>query len=219
MTGSSDESDYSDIEELPDDGDYVPTASISPSASGSKAGGKNKGRKPGPGEFRNQGVLKQWRTSTYSTFSLLGESDWFKLVIIRAQAQVDMIQTQQIDLDPEYQRGASKTWTGVGMRLKERLDVVWVESKQIGLIDSIFRNYYISPVIFGSLSPFTRTKWNLPWRAAVASHEDGTVIRTCIDGKQVHICILVRRTSSDEHFHSVSPPFERTFIFSLPYAC
>jgi hypothetical protein len=30
-------------------------------------------------------------------------------------------------------------------------DVVWVESKQIGLIDSVFRNYYLPPIIFGAL--------------------------------------------------------------------
>lgn len=30
-----------------------------------------------------------------------------------------------------------------------RADVVWSESKQVGLIDSILRNFYIPPVIFG----------------------------------------------------------------------
>ena len=30
-------------------------------------------------------------------------------------------------------------------------DVVWPETKQIGVIDSIFRNFYIPPVIFGAL--------------------------------------------------------------------
>ncbi|EIW77493.1 hypothetical protein CONPUDRAFT_61475 [Coniophora puteana RWD-64-598 SS2] len=44
----------------------------------------------------------------------------------------DQIIDSAIDLDPEYQR-----------------DVVWPESKQCGLIDSILRNYYIPPVIFG----------------------------------------------------------------------
>lgn len=29
------------------------------------------------------------------------------------------------------------------------LDVVWPETKQIGIIDSIFRNFYVPPVIFG----------------------------------------------------------------------
>ncbi|KAG1802727.1 uncharacterized protein HD556DRAFT_708729 [Suillus plorans] len=55
-----------------------------------------------------------------------------------------------IDLNPIYQR-----------------DVVWSETKQIGLIDSIFRNFYIPPVIF-----------------AVAKDDDGEPVRICVDGKQ-----------------------------------
>ncbi|KAH8826521.1 hypothetical protein DL96DRAFT_1608203 [Flagelloscypha sp. PMI_526] len=62
----------------------------------------------------------------------------------------EMIVQSDIDLDPVYQRA-----------------VVWHETKQIGLIDSIFRNYYIPPVIF-----------------AVKHFDDGTEARTCIDGKQ-----------------------------------
>jgi hypothetical protein len=33
--------------------------------------------------------------------------------------------------------------------LTGRVDVVWPESKQIGLIDSILRNFYVPPIIFG----------------------------------------------------------------------
>ena len=40
------------------------------------------------------------------------------------------------------------------------VDVVWSEQKQIGLIDSVFRNYYIPPIIFGKsvicAHPFSR---------------------------------------------------------------
>ncbi|KAL1719976.1 hypothetical protein EV715DRAFT_198185 [Schizophyllum commune] len=54
-----------------------------------------------------------------------------------------------IDLDPEYQR-----------------NVVWGDAKQIQLIDSIFRNFYIPPIIF------------------TLTVEDGEEKRTCIDGKQ-----------------------------------
>ncbi|KAH7886787.1 hypothetical protein F5I97DRAFT_1050037 [Phlebopus sp. FC_14] len=46
-------------------------------------------------------------------------------------------------------------------------DVVWNEEKQSGLIDSILRNYYIPPIIF-----------------AVSFQDDGSELRTCIDGKQ-----------------------------------
>ncbi|KAF9244925.1 hypothetical protein BU15DRAFT_85765 [Melanogaster broomeanus] len=55
-----------------------------------------------------------------------------------------------IDLNPSYQR-----------------DVVWPESKQMGLIDSIFRNFYVPPVIF-----------------AVQKDADGEPVRVCVDGKQ-----------------------------------
>ncbi|KAJ7915835.1 hypothetical protein B0H13DRAFT_2658596 [Mycena leptocephala] len=66
------------------------------------------------------------------------------------EALYKQIHNGDIDLDPEYQR-----------------EVVWPESKQIGIIDSIFRNFYVPPVIF-----------------AVNTLDDGTETRTCIDGKQ-----------------------------------
>ncbi|KAF5313905.1 hypothetical protein D9619_013062 [Psilocybe cf. subviscida] len=67
-----------------------------------------------------------------------------------AQALYDQILSCDINLEPEYQR-----------------DVVWTESKQIGIIDSVFRNFYIPPIIF-----------------AVNVDEDGAETKTCIDGKQ-----------------------------------
>ncbi|EGN97368.1 hypothetical protein SERLA73DRAFT_75064 [Serpula lacrymans var. lacrymans S7.3] len=66
------------------------------------------------------------------------------------QALYEQIINADINLEPEYQR-----------------DVVWPEAKQIGLIDSIFRNFYIPPVIFVS-----------------HQHDDGSESKTCIDGKQ-----------------------------------
>ncbi|KAJ3764390.1 hypothetical protein EV360DRAFT_31608 [Lentinula raphanica] len=67
-----------------------------------------------------------------------------------ARALYDQIYSSDIDLSPEYQR-----------------DVVWTKEKQTGLIDSIYRNYYIPPIIF-----------------AVSIDDDGFEHRTCIDGKQ-----------------------------------
>ncbi|KII90448.1 hypothetical protein PLICRDRAFT_38996 [Plicaturopsis crispa FD-325 SS-3] len=61
-----------------------------------------------------------------------------------------MIVQNTIDLDPEYQR-----------------DVVWKDDKMMALIDSIFRNFYMPPIIF-----------------AVTYDKDGNETRTCIDGKQ-----------------------------------
>ncbi|KIY50762.1 hypothetical protein FISHEDRAFT_10842, partial [Fistulina hepatica ATCC 64428] len=88
-----------------------------------------------------------------------GKSDGWRLrhvlPIARAttystQALYDQISQSFINLEPDYQR-----------------DVVWPESKQINLIDSLFRNYFIPPVIF-----------------VVKAEEDGTESRVCIDGKQ-----------------------------------
>jgi len=56
----------------------------------------------------------------------------------------------QIDVNPPYQR-----------------EVVWDEKRQVGLIDSLFRNFYIPPVLL-----------------CVRYDEDGEETRTCIDGKQ-----------------------------------
>uniref|UniRef100_A0A8H7XPV9 GmrSD restriction endonucleases N-terminal domain-containing protein n=1 Tax=Psilocybe cubensis TaxID=181762 RepID=A0A8H7XPV9_PSICU len=66
------------------------------------------------------------------------------------QALFDQIHNNDINLEPEYQR-----------------DVVWSEAKQIGLIDSIYRNFYVPPVIF-----------------TVQMNDEGAETRTCIDGKQ-----------------------------------
>jgi uncharacterized protein with ParB-like and HNH nuclease domain len=45
-------------------------------------------------------------------------------------------------------------------------DVVWPTNKQIGLIDSIFRNFYIPPIVFA------------------VQKDEGEDVRICVDGKQ-----------------------------------
>ncbi|KAI0296749.1 hypothetical protein B0F90DRAFT_1811280 [Multifurca ochricompacta] len=81
-----------------------------------------------------------------------------------------------INLDPDYQR-----------------DIVWPEQKQIGLIDSVFRNYYIPPIIF-----------------AVSTTSDGSESRICIDGKQ--------RLTSIQKFR-VCPSYLPTLITAKRYWC
>ncbi|EIW52994.1 uncharacterized protein TRAVEDRAFT_134468 [Trametes versicolor FP-101664 SS1] len=66
------------------------------------------------------------------------------------QSNIEQICSGDIDLQPPYQR-----------------DVVWPDTKQIGLIDSIFRNFYVPPVIF-----------------VVHTTDDGGERRVCVDGKQ-----------------------------------
>ncbi|KAF8974486.1 hypothetical protein BDZ97DRAFT_1911665 [Flammula alnicola] len=75
-----------------------------------------------------------------------------------------MIHEGNIELNPVYQR-----------------DVVWPETKQIGLIDSIFRNFFIPPVIF-----------------AVHVNDEGEEVRICVDGKQ-------RLTSIQKFFDGLIP--------------
>ncbi|KAJ7590773.1 hypothetical protein C8J56DRAFT_542375 [Mycena floridula] len=60
------------------------------------------------------------------------------------------LQNNRINLDPEYQR-----------------DVVWTDTKQSSLIDSLYHNYYVPSLIF-----------------SVDTNSEGYEIRTCIDGKQ-----------------------------------
>ena len=75
--------------------------------------------------------------------------------MLSARPPTDQIIDNAIDLDPEYQRGRCllvERIAGV-VAGSDRLfpkDVVWQEEKQSGLIDSILRNYYIPPIIFGT---------------------------------------------------------------------
>ncbi|TDL23503.1 hypothetical protein BD410DRAFT_897552 [Rickenella mellea] len=100
----------------------------------------NKGRKstgPGPKKNSNEYKLQDCLKAPRTTS-------------YSAKALYDQIHDGSINLEPDYQR-----------------EVVWPESKQTGLIDSLLRNYYIPPVIF-----------------AVCTSDDGTETKTCIDGKQ-----------------------------------
>lgn len=64
-------------------------------------------------------------------------------------------------------------------------DVVWPETKQTGLIDSVFHNFYIPPIIFCEQnSVCSRRSLRCLSVIGVRSEEDGTEKRTCIDGKQ-----------------------------------
>jgi hypothetical protein len=46
-------------------------------------------------------------------------------------------------------------------------DVVWPTGKQMEIIDSLYHNFYVPPVIF-----------------ALMRDEDGEEVRVCVDGKQ-----------------------------------
>jgi len=82
-----------------------------------------------------------------------------------------MIHEGHIDLNPSYQRGVLgfSYSNACSLRIYYCIDVVWPDSKQVGLIDSLFRNFYVPPVVF-----------------AVTKDEDGVPVRICVDGKQVN---------------------------------
>jgi len=63
--------------------------------------------------------------------------------------------------------------------------VVWTEAKQIGIIDSILRNFYIPPIIFGKshVLGFVISGAKATYQA-VKSDDEGFEMKTCIDGKQ-----------------------------------
>jgi hypothetical protein len=79
-----------------------------------------------------------------------------------------LIHEGSIDLNPPYQRGKHCICIVSLTVVYTTTGVVWPVNKQIKLIDSIFRNFYIPPVVF-----------------AVQKDEDGVDIRICVDGKQV----------------------------------
>ena len=47
------------------------------------------------------------------------------------------------------------------------LDVVWSDAKQMKLVDSLYHNYYVPPIVL-----------------AVMLDEEGIEVRRCVDGKQ-----------------------------------
>ena len=78
-----------------------------------------------------------------------------------------MIHEGEIDLNPAYQRGAYFPSRITRFPLDSPREVVWPEAKQIKVLDSIWRNYYVPPIVL-----------------AVYKDEDGTEVKCCVDGKQ-----------------------------------
>jgi hypothetical protein len=88
-----------------------------------------------------------------------------------------MIHQGDIDLDPEYQRGrcsisyVALTQSPSSLFLtctSPSAAVVWSSAKQVAIIDSLFHNYYVPPVVF----------------AICKDPVDGYETRLCVDGKQ-----------------------------------
>ncbi|KAL0065314.1 hypothetical protein AAF712_007648 [Marasmius tenuissimus] len=99
------------------------------------------------------------------TFKLTNTLKVPRATTYAASALNEQVIRGDIELNPEYQR-----------------DVVWTTQKQIGLIDSIFRNFYVPPVIF-----------------SVTCNEDGSETKICIDGKQRLTSIHLFMTGAIPH--------------------
>ncbi|KAF9492791.1 hypothetical protein BDN71DRAFT_1591415 [Pleurotus eryngii] len=84
-----------------------------------------------------------------------------------------------IDLEPPYQR-----------------DVVWPNAKQVKLVDSLFRNFYIPPIVF-----------------AQSEDEDGNITKVCVDGKQRLTSI---QKFMDGHIARELPVSSRTWSKNMP---
>lgn len=94
-----------------------------------------------------------------------------------------LMQLGDIDVDPDYQR-----------------DVVWNEARQVALIDSMFQNYYIPPVLFA-------VKYN---------KGTGRPSWTCIDGKQRLTSIRLFMDGIIPWKPSSGPGRGRRYWFRLP---
>ena len=104
----------------------------------------------GTGGPSTKGSAKGKKNGKGSGYKVKGVLPVPRATTYTAKSLYEQINAADVNLEPEYQR-----------------DVVWTAQKQIGIIDSIFRNFYIPPIIF-----------------AVNANEEGGETRTCIDGKQ-----------------------------------
>lgn len=68
------------------------------------------------------------------------------------------------------------------------IDVVWPTGKQMEIIDSLFHNFYVPPVIF-----------------AVMQDEEGEEVRVCVDGKQ-RLTSIVKFLDGHVRLQYSSPP-------------
>lgn len=109
----------------------------------------SRGKQPAKDAFTLKNTLRPPRSVSYTTKWLHGAA---KLRLTKRSSKVifltDQLTLQHIDLDPEYQVLPIRKPADPFLTVLPQRDVVWPEVKQIGLIDSIFHNFYIPPIIF-----------------------------------------------------------------------
>lgn len=138
----SDDSDLTDLSSSEDEG---PLASASQKA-------KAKAVAP---EYQVKNSLKPPRTTQYTAKSLYGTrfSTKCRRSIVYLELQTKSSRTQSIlTLNTNGVSGDLPLYAPL-VRADCTTEVVWPEHKMSGIIDSILRNYYVPPVIFGSCQP------------------------------------------------------------------
>lgn len=100
------------------------------------------------------------------------------LLELTAKELHNLIHEGYIDLNPPYQRGLSLSWTSGYVSIYSTItpfkDPVWGKDKQSALIESIYKNYYVPPVVF----------------SVQEDPESEFPLRVCMDGKQRLTSIL-----------------------------
>jgi hypothetical protein len=149
------DSDLSELTDDEDDDEATPpqgTLSGSATASSSKTERLASSRATAAGQktYVVRDVLRAPRPAQYSVKSLHGALyiSWICSVlpnVIRYRAT----RRRHHQLEPRLPAWCVLLASLLALSHLLPSDVVWPEAKQIGLIDSVFRNYYIPPVIFG----------------------------------------------------------------------
>ncbi|KAF4622648.1 hypothetical protein D9613_009045 [Agrocybe pediades] len=130
--------------------------------SNSNFGGGGTGKKRAKSGYKIRKALKPPRATTYTAQALFGLS-----TPLPTSSKAPQTQTGFLTEQPKCTIARSTWKQNTNAKTNPHTDIVWTETKQIGLIDSIFRNFYIPPVIF-----------------SVQSYDDGSERKICIDGKQ-----------------------------------
>ncbi|KAK7047707.1 hypothetical protein VNI00_006478 [Paramarasmius palmivorus] len=129
-----------------------------------------------PGPPTSQVSVVAGTEEDYALSESLEEPD---VVVYRIHELYDYMISGTIDLSADYQR-----------------DDVWTEDRRVKLIDSIYRNFYVPPVIFCEWHLLRlRNRTPLKLVPAISKNEDGTKTWTCMDGKQrlTSIKIITRK--------------------------
>jgi len=81
---------------------------------------------------------------------------WYEKLLCHTFADSDLmhadfIDQKLIDLNAEYQRGEYNlaVYFVMAIVISFYIGVVWNDTKQMGLIDSLFRNFHVPSIIFG----------------------------------------------------------------------